>query len=141
NLLEHMTSGPTGKAVPAWVKSSCCGPSDAHHLKRQHVHAMADGWHIDGYPTVVPYGKELPSEDGEYWPSLSAMRTGVGLQYIAYSCRLKATDSEIETGKLKRMGARRPSRAEVLDRGAVERDSRPCRCCILSRHGRVQRKD
>ena len=54
------------KAVPAWVKSSCCGPSDAHHLKRQHVHAMADGWHIDGYPTVVPYGKELPSEDGEY---------------------------------------------------------------------------
>src|SRR5215470_14810196 len=56
-----------GKAVPTWVKSSCCGPGDVHHLERQHVHAMADGWHIDGYPAVVPYGRELPSEDGEYW--------------------------------------------------------------------------
>ena len=39
--------------VPAWVKSSCCGPEDVHHLTAQQVHAMADGWHIDGYKGVL----------------------------------------------------------------------------------------
>lgn len=28
---------------------------------------MADGWHVDGYPDPLPYGKELPSQDGDYW--------------------------------------------------------------------------
>src|SRR5215475_9162191 len=102
-------------------------------------------WQMAGTSTVIPplspTGRSCRPRTESIGLSLSAMRTGVGLQYIAYSCRLKATDSEIETGKLKRKGARKPSRAEVLDRGAVEGDSRPCGCCFLSRHGRVQRKD
>jgi hypothetical protein len=36
-----------GTAVPDWVKKSCCGPEDVHHLTAQQVHAMADGWHVD----------------------------------------------------------------------------------------------
>jgi hypothetical protein len=28
---------------------------------------MADGWHIAGYPYVVQYGRETPSQDGDYW--------------------------------------------------------------------------
>ena len=56
-----------GTDVPAWVKSSCCGPEDVHHLTAQQVHAMADGWHIEGYKGVLAYGRELPSQDGDYW--------------------------------------------------------------------------
>ena len=56
-----------GNPVPIWVKNSCCGPEDAHHLTPEQVHAMSDGWHVDGYRSVLPYGRELPSQDGEYW--------------------------------------------------------------------------
>ena len=28
---------------------------------------MADGRHIAGYPYVVQYGRETPSQDGDYW--------------------------------------------------------------------------
>jgi len=37
-----------------------------HTIARQ-VRAMADGWHVEGYRDVLPYGKELPSQDGDYW--------------------------------------------------------------------------
>jgi hypothetical protein len=37
---------------------------------------MADGWHIDGYPKVVPYGRELPSEDGDYWAFFKRYQDG-----------------------------------------------------------------
>jgi hypothetical protein len=56
-----------GKDVPAWVKASCCGPEDVHHLKPDQVHTKPDGWHVDGYPSVLAYGTELPSQDGDYW--------------------------------------------------------------------------
>jgi hypothetical protein len=56
-----------GQPVPAWVKSTCCGPEDVHHLKASQVRALKDGWHVEGYKDVLPYGKELPSEDGDYW--------------------------------------------------------------------------
>src|SRR5215831_16170855 len=56
-----------GNPVPAWVKSSCCGPQDVHHLTSEQVRAMADGWHVEGYRAVLPYGKELQSLDGDYW--------------------------------------------------------------------------
>ena len=56
-----------GMPIPAWVKSSCCGPEDVHHLSAAQVHAMADGWHVEGYRQVVSYGRELPSQDGDYW--------------------------------------------------------------------------
>jgi hypothetical protein len=56
-----------GDPVPSWVGASCCGPADAHHLESSQVHTLPDGWHIDGVKVVLPYGKELPSQDGEYW--------------------------------------------------------------------------
>lgn len=56
-----------GSPVPAWVKAACCGPNDVHHLVPSQVHALRDGWHVDGYNSAVPYGTELPSEDGDYW--------------------------------------------------------------------------
>jgi hypothetical protein len=55
------------KVVPDWVKSYCCGPEDVHHLKPEQVHARPDGWHVDGYRDVIPYGTELDSQDGDYW--------------------------------------------------------------------------
>jgi hypothetical protein len=56
-----------GNHVPAWVKAACCGPEDVHHLTAKQVHAMTDGWHVDGYKQVLAYGRELPSQDGDYW--------------------------------------------------------------------------
>ena len=56
-----------GEPVPAWVKAACCGPDDVHHLTPDQVHEMSDGWHVDGYPGVIPIGTEQPSPDGEYW--------------------------------------------------------------------------
>jgi hypothetical protein len=56
-----------GDPVPTWVKASCCGPEDVHHLTASQVHAMADGWHVDGYRQVIAYGREFPSQDGDYW--------------------------------------------------------------------------
>jgi hypothetical protein len=56
-----------GTPVPAWVKSSCCGPEDVHHLTAKEVRALPDGWHVAGYKEVIAYGRELPSQDGDYW--------------------------------------------------------------------------
>jgi hypothetical protein len=56
-----------GNPVPAWVKNACCGPDDVHHLTSQQVHPMSDGWHVEGYRSILPYGRELPSQDGDYW--------------------------------------------------------------------------
>jgi hypothetical protein len=56
-----------GNPVPIWVRNSCCGPQDVHHLTAKQVHAMFDGWHVDGYKQVLPYGSEFPSQDGDYW--------------------------------------------------------------------------
>ena len=65
-----------GSPVPAWVKKSCCGPEDVHHLMPSQVHRMADGWHVDGYNEVLPYGKELPSADGDYWIFYRTLQDG-----------------------------------------------------------------
>ena len=56
-----------GSVVPPWVKSSCCGPLDVHHLDKGQVRALADGWHIEGLNKVLAYGTEMPSQDGDYW--------------------------------------------------------------------------
>jgi len=56
-----------GAPVPAWVKARCCGPTDVHHLRAGAVHILADGYHIDGLKTVVPFERALPSQDGDYW--------------------------------------------------------------------------
>lgn len=76
-----------GKPIPAWVKASCCGPADAHHLTPNMVHgpmsageayALRPAWGahpgdshlyyvVDGYGLPVRYSEALPSQDGDYW--------------------------------------------------------------------------
>jgi hypothetical protein len=56
-----------GDVVPDWVKKACCGPDDVHHLTADQVHLTKAGWRVDGYPDLIPIGKELPSPDGGYW--------------------------------------------------------------------------
>ena len=56
-----------GEEVPAWVRSSCCGKADAHHIRASALHIMADGYHIDGISTVIPMSRALPSQDGQVW--------------------------------------------------------------------------
>ena len=56
-----------GEEVPEWVRASCCGKADAHHLKPSAVHIMADGVHIDGLDVVIPIIRVLPSMDGQPW--------------------------------------------------------------------------
>jgi hypothetical protein len=65
-----------GEPVPAWIKNSCCGPADAHHLLSSQVHALRDGWHIDGYPFTLSYGRELPSQDGDFWVFYATLEAG-----------------------------------------------------------------
>ncbi len=75
-----------GKEVPPWVKAACCGPEDVHHLKSTQVHAMADGWHVEGYPDPLPYGKELPSQDGDYWIFYRSWQAGGRTEFSAVYC-------------------------------------------------------
>jgi hypothetical protein len=57
-----------GKSVPDWVKASCCGPADAHHLRPDQVHRVSDEYYaVDGYVHRIPVGQALPSQDGDYW--------------------------------------------------------------------------
>jgi hypothetical protein len=57
-----------GKPIPDWVKASCCGPADAHHLRPDQVHRVSDDYYeVDGYYHRVPVSQALPSQDGDYW--------------------------------------------------------------------------
>jgi len=56
-----------GAPVPLWVKKACCGPSEAHRLPADKVHALPDGYHVDGLSTVIPYSMVQPSPDGAFW--------------------------------------------------------------------------
>lgn len=61
-----------GEAVPPWVKTWCCGPTDVHRLEPRAVHIMADGYHIDGLSVVIPMSRAMPSPDGQYWAFFDA---------------------------------------------------------------------
>ena len=80
-----------GDPVPPWVKKSCCGPEDVHHLTPSQVHPMADGWHVDGYGDVLPYGKELPSQDGEYWIFYRTLSNGQQSMVYCFFAPLNGT--------------------------------------------------
>jgi hypothetical protein len=55
-----------GEAIPAWIKSACCGPSDAHHLRPEQVHRISEElYEVDGYFRPIPVSEALPSADGE----------------------------------------------------------------------------
>jgi len=56
-----------GDPVPAWTKKWCCGDNDVHRLYPGAVHILADGYHVDGLATVLPFSKAIPSPDGQYW--------------------------------------------------------------------------
>ena len=56
--------------VPSWIKVSCCGEADAHHLRPEQVHDYGDWYEVDGYSGnggKIPHKQALPSQDGEYW--------------------------------------------------------------------------
>ena len=56
-----------GDPIPGWVKSQCCGPSDAHHLTAEQVHVTPEGYRLDGYSRVIKEDRLLPSPDGSWW--------------------------------------------------------------------------
>jgi hypothetical protein len=77
-----------GKAVPNWIKASCCGPADVHHLRPDQVHKVSGdeakklrpnyakfvGAHlnyfvVDGYfrPIYADGPNVIPSQDSDYW--------------------------------------------------------------------------
>jgi hypothetical protein len=57
-----------GKAIPNWVKASCWGPADAHHLRPDQVRRVSDDYYeVDGYRHRVPFSRALPSQDADYW--------------------------------------------------------------------------
>lgn len=71
-----------GVPAPGWVKTSCCGPADAHHLRPDQVRRpSADFYEVDGYFRPIPVKDALPSQDGEYWifykNNKSGSQTGV----------------------------------------------------------------
>ena len=78
-------------SVPAWVKTSCCGPADAHHLQSSDVVLDSDGYHVKGFPVVIAYKDALPSMDGDYWifygraysgPGYDGLGGGSGLPHV-----------------------------------------------------------
>lgn len=80
-----------GEPVPAWVKKSCCGPEDVHHLKPSQVHLTAKGWRVDGYPDLIPIGKELPSADGDYWIFYRTLLNGQASMVYCFFAPLNGT--------------------------------------------------
>jgi len=70
NFTHAHDSWANGKKLPDWVKSSCCGPSDAHRLTMLSVHSAPwndDYMLIDGYNEPIRKATALPSEDGLVW--------------------------------------------------------------------------
>jgi len=51
-----------GDPIPAWVKSSCCGSSEAHLLSEEEVHHFEGYYIVDSFgPQHIPDSKVLPS--------------------------------------------------------------------------------
>lgn len=72
-----------GSAIPSWVKASCCGPADAHHLTPDQVHRVNDEYYeVDGYGKQIPVAQALPSQDGDYW--IFYRDVGGGIQSPVY---------------------------------------------------------
>lgn len=56
--------------IPSWIKASCCGPQDAHHLQAEQVHDEGDYYTVDGYHGnggKIAHRLAVPSQDGDYW--------------------------------------------------------------------------
>jgi hypothetical protein len=86
-LAHHAKAHDTwsdGKPVPAWVKKSCCGPEDVHHLDPDQVHRVPGGFKIDGWPEVIPGDSVLPSQDGDYWAFYDLNWHGWGPRFFCF---------------------------------------------------------
>lgn len=56
-----------GDPIPAWIKSACCGPSDAHNIPDSDVVVTRAGYLIAGRRAPIPFDKATPSPDGSFW--------------------------------------------------------------------------
>lgn len=59
-----------GDPVPAWIKSSCCGPNDVHLLDPSQItRDAADDYVVNdgGHVFRIKADKALPSQDGYSW--------------------------------------------------------------------------
>lgn len=57
-----------GSKVPDWVKASCCGQAEAHHLRPDQVSHVDGAWVILGTELPhIPDSQVIPSQDGGYW--------------------------------------------------------------------------
>jgi hypothetical protein len=88
--LAHSTWGD-GSPVSEQIEKKCCGDAEVHLLPPGSVHARSDGWHIDGFQSVVPYGRELPSPDGNEWGFWTDLH-----QYAATGLSVSAGQSEMQ---------------------------------------------
>jgi len=88
-----------GDKVPAWVKASCCGAADAHHLRPEQVHDMGDWYEVDGYYAnggKISHKIALPSQDGEYWIFYADYPGGKSCSpYAGCSPTMKASQSNV----------------------------------------------
>ena len=55
-----------GVAVPEWVKSSCCGPADAHMDPEDLWHENGR-WGLRRLHDTKADSEILPSQDGHFW--------------------------------------------------------------------------
>lgn len=56
-----------GDPIPAWVKTQCCGPADAHNLPDTDVTVTAQGYLVAGRRTPIPFSQAQPSPDQTFW--------------------------------------------------------------------------
>ena len=57
-----------GKAVPAWIRSACCGSGGRASSPARSGLANARGdYVVEGYHEPLAARFALPSQDGEYW--------------------------------------------------------------------------
>jgi len=78
-----------GTAVPAWVKSACCGPNDAHMLDPSQVSQVQCGdnkqcWKVEGFPDLVPDDQALPSQDGHFWAFYHTYESYISSMYCFF---------------------------------------------------------
>ncbi len=58
-----------GSAIPAWVKSACCGPQDAHVIDSGDVTGpdKQGFYHVKDVGNPVPGDHVFDSQDGQVW--------------------------------------------------------------------------
>ena len=77
-----------GKAVPGWVKQSCCGPADAHHLRPDQVHRVSEEFYtVDGYFNKIPARRRFRARTATTGFSIRTTRAEARPGFSAFSRR------------------------------------------------------